>query len=143
MAESLRGLAERLFDAVEAKDLDGVLALFTEDGLLFDPHYPTPQMIGKSAITAGLQWGFGTMKTFGFTIENFYFGDDGQSAAAEVASAHVLKAGMRLNFPQAFFFEVRDGKFTRVQAYEPYGPNGIGGVVLGLTRLTRRLTGKR
>ena len=124
MAESLRGLAERLFNAVEAKDLDGVLALFTEDGLLFDPHYPTPQMIGKPAITAGLQRGFGTMKTFGFTIENFYLGDDGRSAAAEVASAHVLEAGMRLNFPQAFFFEVRDGKFMRVNRMARMGSVG-------------------
>lgn len=143
MAESLRGLMERMFAAVEAKDLEGVLAFFTDDGVLFDPHYPTPKMVGKAAITDGLRWGFGTMKTFGFTIEKFYTGADGTSAAVEVASAHVLNAGMKLNFPQAFFMETRDGKITRLQAYEPYGPNGIGGVVLGVTRLTRRLTGKR
>ena len=69
MAESLRGLMERLFAAVEAKDLPGVLDLFADDGVLFDPHYPTPRMVGKAAIADGLTWGFGTMKTFGFTIE--------------------------------------------------------------------------
>ena len=143
MAEPLRELAERIFAAVEAKDLDGVLSFFADGGVLIDPHYPTPRMVGKAAIADGLRWGFGSMRTFGFTIEKFYAGDDGQSAAFEVASAHVLNAGMRLNFPQAFFLEAREGKITRLQAYEPYGPNGIGGVVLGLTRLKRRLTGKR
>ncbi len=143
MAESLRDLAERLFDAVEAKDLDATLAFFADNGVLFDPHYPTPRMVGHAAIADGLRWGFGSMKTFGFTIEKFYPGEDGQSAACEVASAHILNVGMRLNFPQTFFFEVRDEKVTRLQAYEPYGPNGIGGVVLGLTRLGRRLRRKR
>src|SRR3954451_13627946 len=131
MVYALRDLLEQMFDAVEAKDMDRLLAFFTDDAVLFDPHYPTPQMVGQAAITDGLRWGFGTIKTFGFTIEKFYAGEDGTSAAVEVATAHVLNGGMKLNFPQAFFVETRDGKITRLQAYEPYGPNGIGGVVLG------------
>lgn len=143
METTVRELAQQMFDRVMAKDMPGSLALFAEDAVLFDPHYPNPQMVGKEAILDGLTWGFGSIQTFGFTIERFYPGEDGRSAAVEVATAHVLKGGMKLNFPQAFFFETRDGLITRLQAYEPYGPNGIGGIVLGLARLRRRVTGKR
>ena len=143
MVEVQREQIEGMFAAVMAKDMERVLAFFADDAVLFDPHYPTPKMVGKVAIREGLTWGFGSLEKFGFTIEKFLLNEDGNSGAVEVATAHVLKGGMKLNFPQAFFFDVKDGKLTRLQAYEPYGPNGIGGVVLGLARLRRRVMGKR
>lgn len=140
-ASPTRRLVERTFRAVEAKNLDGVLACFAAGAEMFDPHYPTPLMVGHAAIADGLRWGFASMERFGFTVTNYFESPDGSSAALEVDSHHVLKVGMKLDFPQAFFVTVRDGTITRLRAYEPYGPNGIGGAVLGLSRLGR-LVGK-
>ena len=53
----------------------------------------------------------------------------------------MLKNGIKLDFPQVFFVEVEDGKITGLRAYEPYGPNGIGGLFLGLSRLKLKLFG--
>src|SRR5207248_1861195 len=39
--------------------------------------------------------------------------------------------------------ETRNGLITRLQAYPPYGPPGIGGLLVRLTRLVWRLQGKR
>lgn len=143
MAAGTREQIEGMFAAVMAKDLERALAYFADDAVLFDPHYPTPRMVGKAAIRDGLTWGFGSLEKFGFAIERIYWSEDGRRGAVEVATSHVLKGGMKLNFPQAFCFDLADGKLTRLQAYEPYGPNGIGGLILGLTRLRRRLMGKR
>lgn len=138
-----RELTERFFAAVMAKDMTAVLAFFADDAQLIDPHYPKMYMKGKAAIKDGLTWGFGSLEKFGFTIVNYMESPDGLKIAIEVATAHVVKGGLKLNFPQAFFIDVRaDGLVTRVQAYEPYGPHGIGGIILTLTRLKRKLTGK-
>lgn len=136
----MRALVDRMFGAVMAKDLDAVLACFADNATLFDPHYPKPEMVGKAAIAEGLRWGFGTMRTFGFRIVNYF--EAGDRVAVEVATSHVLNMGIKLDFPQAFFIDTRDGKIVRLQAYEPYGPNGVGGVFLALTRLGRKLRGK-
>ena len=66
---------------------------------------------------------------------------DGRTAAIEVDTAHVLKTGMPLTFPQTFIIDTRNGLVTRVRAYTPYGPNGIGGLILGALRVWRRLRG--
>jgi ketosteroid isomerase-like protein len=137
----LRRLVDQTFAAVMAKDLDATLACFADGASLIDPHYPTPTMIGKPAIEDGLRWGFGSMRSFGFRIVN-YFEASGRAAAVEVDTFHVLKVGIHLNFPQAFFVDAANGKIERLQAYEPYGPNGMGGIMLTLTRLGRRMTGK-
>jgi hypothetical protein len=42
-----------------------------------------------------------------------------------------------------FVAEVRDGSITRWQAYTPYGPSGIAGVVLGLGKLQHRIKRRR
>ncbi|MGB8646050.1 MAG: nuclear transport factor 2 family protein [Anaerolineae bacterium] len=139
---ALRELIERAFKTVETMDVKATVALFADDGVLFDPHYPTPKMVGKAAIADGLTWGFGAMSKMSFPIVNYFEAEGGASAAIEVATAHVLKSGMKLNFPQMFVIETRDGLVTRMQAYEPYGPEGIVSVILGLTRLQRKLTGK-
>ncbi len=142
MTTELRSTVERAFDAVMKMDIDAVLPYFADACVLIDPHYPTPRMVGKAAIRDGLAWGFGAMQKMGFTITTYFEADNHTSAVIEVDTAHVLKQGMRLNFPQIFVIETKDGLITRMQAYEPYGPHGINGFVLSLTRLSRKLSGK-
>lgn len=137
MAASLRGVIERAFRAVEAKDLDGVLACFADDGVMVDPHYPTQRMVGKAAMADGLRWAFGGIRSFGFGIVGYWESADGGSAAVEVETHHVLRTGVHLRFLQVFVVDGRDGVIARMQAFTPYGPPGVGGMILGLTRLAR------
>jgi ketosteroid isomerase-like protein len=130
MTSALQALVERAFAVVETMDLEAVLALFAEDALLFDPHYPVPRMVGKAAIAEGLRWGFSSMRKMGFPIVNYFEDTAGQRAVVEVATAHVLRTGMKLDFPQVFVIETRGGLISRLQAYEPYGPHGIPGLIL-------------
>ncbi len=98
-------------------------------------------MAGWPAIEAGLRWGFGTIESFGFEVVHGFDSGDGGHAAVEVDCRHVLRGGRSLAFRQVFTADVRDGRTTRLQAYEPYGPGGLVGSVLRLTRLDRRLRG--
>jgi ketosteroid isomerase-like protein len=127
--------------AVEAKDLTGLRELIAHDGVFVDPHYPTPRMTGWPAISDGLHWAFGTIETFGFEIVLGFESTDGRHAAVEVDCRHVLRGGHQLLFRQVFVADVREGRITRLQAYEPYGPGGLVGWVLRLARLGRRLRG--
>ncbi len=138
----LRQFVQRAFQIVETMDVNATVALFADDGVLFDPHYPTPKMVGKAAIADGLTWGFGAMKSMRFPIVNYFEAEGGECCAVEIATSHVLKTGMKLDFPQMFVVETRDGLITRLQAYEPYGPHGIPGAILVLSRVQRKLTGK-
>ncbi|MDB5077197.1 MAG: hypothetical protein JWO42_3376 [Chloroflexi bacterium] len=142
MSTALRPTVERLFSALEAKDLAAALATFADDAVSIDPHYPVSRLEGKAAIAEGLRWAFSTLKTMRFPIVTYCESEDGTHAAVEVATAHVAAAGMHLNFPQAFFIDVHEGLITRVQAYTPYGPNGVGGLFRLLARLQWRLSGK-
>lgn len=132
---------ERMIGALEARDTAAVVACFAPDAVFFDPHYPKPEMRGRAEIGAGIAWGLSVMRQFGFRVVNVFAGADGTSLAVEVDTNHVLKNGQKLSFPQVFVVETRDGLVTRLQAYEPYGPHGIGGVLLGIERLKRRLFG--
>lgn len=143
MTSTLRTLMDRLFAAVEAKDVAASVACFADDGVCIDPHYPTPRMVGKAAIADGLTWAFGSLEKMGFTPVNYFEALDGNSAAVEMSTAHRLPGGRPLNFSQTFIIEMRDGLISRLQSYPPYGPNGIGGLLLGITRLQRRLSGRR
>ncbi len=143
MSEGTRIIVDRLFAAVQAKDIAAAMACFTEDGVCIDPHYPTPRMVGKAAIAEGLRWVFGAMEQLGFTPLNYFESEDKQSAAIEMATSHRLPGGRQLEFSQTFVIETRDGLVTRLQSYPPYGPGGIGGLVLGLVRLQRRLVRRR
>jgi ketosteroid isomerase-like protein len=115
------------------------MSLFDDDAVLIDPHFPTPRMQGKAAITEGLRGAIAGMQSFGYTIVTYFESEDGQRAAVETATHHVIKQGKKLNFPQVFIFETADGRITRMQAYEPYGPHGIVGVCLFLARPKKRL----
>jgi hypothetical protein len=55
-------VANQLLDAMTAKDKGRTLALFADDAVLIDPHYPSPTMSGKDAIGAGLDFAFGLLK---------------------------------------------------------------------------------
>lgn len=142
MDTSLHDLVTRTFATVEAKDLDAMMRLFADDAVVIDPHFPTPQMQGKAAITEGFRGAIAGMHSFGYTIVNYFETENGQCAAVETATHHVVRQGMKLDFPQVFIFEAADGQITRMQAYEPYGPHGIVGAFLFLARLTRRFSRK-
>lgn len=124
MPTHLKALIERFFDAVQRKDMNAVLACFADDAVFFDPHYPTPRMTGRDGIRAGLEWGFNFVDKFGFTVVNSFERADGNAAAVEVATAHVLPDGTPMNFPQLFVFETDGGLIERLQSYVPYGPAG-------------------
>lgn len=126
---SLHDLVIRTFATVEAKDLDAMMSLFADDAVVIDPHFPTPQMQGKAAIREGFREAMSGMRSFGYTIVNYFESENRQRAAVETATHHIVKQGMKLNFPQVFLFEAADGHITRLQAYEPYGPHGIMGGV--------------
>jgi len=140
MTEITRDVVERIFDTFEAKDLEAVMACFAEDALLFDPHYPVPEMRGKAAIRQGLAWGLGSMEQPGFTIRHLWI--DGETAVVELDTHHVFRGGMKLNFPQVFVIESRDGLITRLQSYVPYSPPGMGGLLGKGTRILWKLQGK-
>jgi uncharacterized protein (TIGR02246 family) len=139
MGLELRLLVDQCLAAVEAKDLDAVLELFADDASMLDPHYPSPHMAGKPAIAEGMKWVFGTMDRLSFTVLNYYPAEDGQSAALEVTTAHQLRGGGVIRAAQTFVVVSEAGRITRFQAYTPYGPGGIGGLLLSLIRLRQRL----
>jgi len=131
---------QQVFGTFEAKDLEAVMACFADDAVLFDPHYPVPEMRGNDAIRRGLAWGLGNMKQPGFTVRHLWV--SGETAAVEVDTHHVFKGGIEARFPQVFVIESRDGLITRLQAYPPYGPPGVGRLLTRLTRLIWRLQGR-
>lgn len=126
-----------------AKDLPALLAVWDADGVFVDPHFPEPVMRGHDAIARGHEWAFRGMRQFGFTMQRWFAGPDASSGAAEVATHHVLRTGQRLEFPQVFVVDSSGGLLTSLRAYEPYGPSGMAGLVLGLTRIVRGATGRR
>ena len=131
---------EAIFNTFAAKDLNAVMTMFDENALVYDPHYPIPEMRGKAAIQRGLEWGLASMEKPGFTIRNFWV--NGEKAVVEVDTHHVFKGGMELKFPQVFVIETREGRVTRLQSYVPYPPPGIGGMMSDVTRWIWKLQGK-
>ncbi len=51
----LRTYVEHVFKTVETMDVNATVTLFAEDGVLFDPHYPSPQMVGVILTLTRLQ----------------------------------------------------------------------------------------
>lgn len=138
---SISEIAQQLVASFEGKDMPAMLALFADDAIMIDPHYPVTEMKGKAAIKQGLEWAFSNIEKPGFAIRHVW--EDANSGAIEVDSFHVFRGGMKVNFPQVFILETRDGLITRLQSYPPHGPGGIAGAVTSLTRLIWRLQGKR
>lgn len=140
MPPTTQEAVEGLIAAFERRDLEAVLAFFAEEAVLYDPHYPVPEMRGKAAIRRGFEWAFGNLERPGFTVRRLWAAGD--SGAVELETHHVFKGGMELKIPQVFVFETRAGLITRLQAYVPYGPPGVGGWLAKLVRLVWRLQGR-
>lgn len=156
MSAPVQHLVESMLAGVQALDVDAATAAMHDDIVLFDPHYPYPDMVGIAAVREGLTWAFTQMSSMRFDVERWFFGADGTSVVIETATHHVLKlGGKRLDFPQVFVIDVdgpdgaavdgagTDGlRITRMRAYEPYGPHGSTGFGLkvghGIYRLTHR-----
>jgi ketosteroid isomerase-like protein len=139
-AMSGKELFEGLVAAFIAKDVTKALSYFADDAIFYDPHYPQPRMVGKDAIRQGLEWGIRSLEKPGLTLRHLWL--DGNSGVAETDTHHIIKGGMEAKFDQVFVFEIRDGKFTRVQSYVPYPPHGIAGMIGNATKLMWRLRGK-
>jgi hypothetical protein len=50
----------------------------------------------------------------------------------------VLNGGRPLDFPQICVMDTHDGRITRWQAFEPYGPDGLGDLFLGIGKTIYR-----
>ena len=127
---------KRMFGAFEAKDMETVLSYFAEDALVIDPHYPTPRMEGKAAIRAGFAWAFANIEQPGFTLLRLW--TDGTSGALEMDTHHRIRGKLESRFQQVFIVETRNDQILRLQSYPDYGPHGMQGMFLRLTRLGRR-----
>ncbi len=143
MDRALHDIIERLFDAVQRKDLETILSFIADDARMFDPHYPKPHMTGRKEIAEGLRWGFASLETMGFTIERIFHTEEEQSVVVQTATSHTVRGGFRLEFPQLFVIDIRDGLIAELRAFVPYGPHGIGGAFLAFERLKRRIVGKK
>ncbi len=137
---SNKALIETLLKAFMAKDLPAIMAIFADDAVFYDPHYPQQRMVGKAQIERGLTWGLSSLKKPGFTIRAMWL--DEQSGVIEVDTHHVLMVGIEIKFDQVFVFETREGKITRLQSYVPYSPPGIGGMLSKVTRFVWWIQGK-
>lgn len=140
MATIERAQVEQVLNLFAARNLTSLMALFADNAIVYDPHYPVPEMKGKAAIQRGFEWGLASLAKPGFAVRNFWA--DGDKAVIEVDTHHILKMGMEIKFPQVFVFEMRDGLVTRMQAYEPYPPSGIARVMALSTLLAWKLQGK-
>ncbi len=98
MDTSLHDLIVHTFATVEGKALDTLMQNFAADAILIDPHFPVKRMQWKAVITEGFREAMDGMRSFGYTIVNYFESTDGQRAAVETVTHHILKAGKRLNF---------------------------------------------
>jgi ketosteroid isomerase-like protein len=144
MAKKIQTIIETMFAGVSAKDIDAAVAPMADDIVLFDPHYPYPEMNGIAEVREGLAWGFGGMASMRFDIDRWFFSDDDLSATVEISTHHVLKQGNKhLDFPQVFVIDTDGTKITRMRAYEPYGPGGGVGFGLAIGHRIYRMTHRR
>ena len=139
METNLSKLVRELFDAVEAKNIDEILSFYHEDIDFIDPHYPKVHMKGKEEIVKGLTWGFKAVKSFKFSTINYFENAEGTSASVEYDTKIELSNGKKLNYPQVFIIEANNGKVSRLQAYETYGPHGVLKVILMVTRIINKV----
>lgn len=130
----------KLIDLFMAKNVDGVLDLFADDAVLIDPHYPEPRMQGRAAIERGLRWGLSSLEKPGFVVRKLAI--NGDLGFFEVDTKHKLAIGLTVAFEQVFVMEARDGRITRLQAYEPYPAPGVAGLIRRSTRLIWQLRGR-
>jgi len=139
MKIQLPELINTFFDAVEAKNINVILSFCHNDIDFIDPHYPKVHMKGKEELFKGLTWGFNSVKTFKFSLINYFENKEGTAASIEYDTKIELSNGKKINFLQVFIIEVKNEKITRLQAYETYGPHGILKIILLITRLFHKI----
>jgi ketosteroid isomerase-like protein len=139
MSTSLSKLVDDIFKAIEAQDINTTINFFSDDGEFIDPHYPNVHMKGKREIMEGFTWGFNGVNTFSFTPVNYFENQDGSHASVEMDTKLELTSGKKLSYRQVFILETKDGKVSRCQAYEAYGPHGMLKIVLMITRFVNKL----
>ena len=88
MATLTREQVESFLGAFRAKDLDAVLSFFADDAVVYDPHYPVPEMKGKAAIRQGIAWSFANVEQPGFTIRHLWLAPE--VGAMEVDTHHFI-----------------------------------------------------
>lgn len=137
----LQQILDEVLEGLHELDIEKILMRIDENVVVIDPHYPVMHMEGKRALQNGLQWAFGGMKEFGFEVKQVFESEDGRRAAIELECSHVIKVGKRFDFKQVWIVELVGDKVTRLEAYVPYGPDGMHGLILGITRVVRKLTG--
>ena len=115
-----QAVARRMLEAIIAKDKDRILALFTDDAVFFDPHYPEATMRGKAAIAAGMDFAFGLLEQPGFTVLRTW--QNNGSVVLETDTHHFLINGAEMRFPQVFVVDVQEGRVSRWQSFTPYPP---------------------
>jgi ketosteroid isomerase-like protein len=140
MARDEGTILEQALSRMMERDLAGLLAMFAEDAVVYDPHYPCPTMEGQAAIERGLTWALDTLVKPGFEVRQMWM--EGERGALEVKTHHVLKGGQEIDFEQVFLFETRDGLITHLRAFVPYRPPGIGGWIARMTGAWWRLRGQ-
>ncbi|WP_156891601.1 nuclear transport factor 2 family protein [Agromyces subbeticus] len=144
MPTPVQHLVESMFAGVEALDVDAATAQMRDDIVLYDPHYPYPDMAGIAAVREGLAWAFTQMSSMRFDIERWFFDADGTSVVVETSTHHVLKmGGKRLDFPQVFVIDTDGERITKMRAYEPYGPHGMTGFGLKIGHAVYRFSHRR
>jgi ketosteroid isomerase-like protein len=115
-----KDIALQLLTAMTAKNKAETLALMADDAVLFDPHYPTPLMAGKAAISEGIDFAFGMLKQPGWTVLRSWENRD--SVVLEVDTHHEMMNGFMVTPKQVFIVDTKDGKITSWQSFVPYPP---------------------
>ena len=120
MTERNKATANRLFELFTASDIDGVMALMTDDATWLIPGkkelMPTAGLYGKEKIE----------KLFRRMVEGLAGGPrmtakssiaEGNRVAIEVSSSGDLKNGRKYRQEYHFLIEFRDGKICAVREY--------------------------
>lgn len=120
MTERNKATANRLFELFTASDIDGVMALMTDDATWLIPGkkelMPTAGLYGKEKIE----------KLFRRMVEGLAGGlrmtakssiAEGNRVAIEVSSSGDLKNGRKYRQEYHFLIEFRDGKICAVREY--------------------------
>ena len=125
---------EAIFRSFERKDIDQIMDHFADDAILFDPHYPIPEMKGKDMIYKGLTWGLQSLVSASFITEKFWI--NGNEGVIKLKTNHKFKGGNKLDTMQVFLFTLNeDKKFTYLQSFVPYRPSGLSGIFSRITGL--------
>lgn len=111
---SLRRLVERYAAAVSARDVDGVLSLFTEDAVQRDPATAPPN-VGREAIATFLRNGIGASKATLF--EPLAVHTAGDHVAIDFRVTVTLATGTMVIEGIEVFTVAEDGRICEVIAY--------------------------